>query len=122
MHACSVARKQSPDEQPEGCIYATNVSTICNQEVAQTMPTPNEIKKTLDLNSPPAKVWKALTDHEQFGAWFRVKLEAPFQLGKQARGRITHPGYEHVEWKATVVAMEPEKRFAFTWQPYAIDP
>ena len=28
----------------------------------------------------------------------------------------------HLKWEAVVQAMEPEKRFSFTWHPYAVDP
>ena len=82
----------------------------------------DRIEKTIDLKAPVQRVWRALTDHEEFGRWFRVKLEAPFAVGRTARGRITHPGYEHVEWKAEVTAMDAPRLFAFTWRPYAIDP
>jgi uncharacterized protein YndB with AHSA1/START domain len=51
-----------------------------------------------------------------------VKLDGPFQAGQVSRGHITHPGYEHVKWKAVVQKMEPERLFSFTWHPYAIDP
>ena len=36
------------------------------------------IEKELELKSPVARVWRALTDPEEFGAWFRVKLDGPF--------------------------------------------
>jgi uncharacterized protein YndB with AHSA1/START domain len=67
-------------------------------------------------------VWHALTDHEEFGAWFRVKLDAPFKVGEEAHGRITWPGYEHVTWRAVVQQIDPEQYFAFTWHPYSVDP
>jgi uncharacterized protein YndB with AHSA1/START domain len=35
---------------------------------------------------------------------------------------MTYPGYEHIRWNATVVAIEPERLFSFRWHPYAIDP
>jgi uncharacterized protein YndB with AHSA1/START domain len=35
---------------------------------------------------------------------------------------MTVPGYEHVKWEATVTTIEPERRFAFTWHPYAVEP
>ncbi len=38
----------------------------------------NTIEKTLILKAPQGKVWHALTDHEAFGAWFRVRIDAPF--------------------------------------------
>jgi uncharacterized protein YndB with AHSA1/START domain len=42
--------------------------------------------------------------------------------GKEARGRITWPGAEHLTMGATVQRLEPERLFSFTWHPYAIDP
>ena len=57
-----------------------------------------------------------------FGAWFRVKLEGSFQAGKTIRGRITHPGYEHVVFEAQVERVEPETLFSYRWHPYAVDP
>ena len=82
----------------------------------------NHIEKRVELQAPVSRVWRALTDHREFGEWFRVKLEAPFVPGKLARGRVTHPGYEHVVWEATVKEMQPERVFSFTWHPYGIDP
>jgi uncharacterized protein YndB with AHSA1/START domain len=80
------------------------------------------IEKQIELKVPPSRVWRALTDHHEFGEWFRVKIDAPFVVGEISRGHITYPGYEHLKWEATVQKMEPEKLFAFTWHPYAIDP
>ena len=82
----------------------------------------DRIEKTIDLRAPIERVWLALTDHDQFGQWFRVKLEAPFALGRMSRGPFTIAGYEHLVWEAKVTAMERPNRFAFTWHPYAVDP
>ena len=82
----------------------------------------NQIEKRIELKAPLTRVWRALTDHREFGAWFRVKLEAPFVPGQVARGQILYPGYEHVKWEATIKEMQPEKLFSFTWHPYAVDP
>lgn len=82
----------------------------------------DRIEKTIDIKAPVARVWRALTDHRQFGTWFRVRLEGPFRPGEPAYGQITHPGYEHVRWTAIVQKVEPERLFSFTWHPYAIDP
>src|SRR5258708_25812271 len=85
-------------------------------------PINDRIEKTIELKAPVSRVWRALTDHRKFGAWFRVDLEGPFVPGQPSRGRLTYPGYEHMIWHATVVKMEPERLFSFTWHPYAIDP
>src|ERR1044072_6058306 len=82
----------------------------------------DSITRTVTLSAPQDRVWKALTDHEQFGAWFRVKLDGPFAAGESSTGHISHEGYEHLRWEAKVVALEPMRRFAFEWHPYAVDP
>jgi uncharacterized protein YndB with AHSA1/START domain len=82
----------------------------------------DRIQKRIELKAPVSRVWQALTDHREFGAWFRVALEGPFVPGQEVRGRITWPGAEHLTMTATVQRMESERRFSFTWHPYAIDP
>lgn len=82
----------------------------------------DRIEKRIELRAPVARVWRALTNHEEFGQWFRVKLERPFATGAKTRGNITHPGYEHLTMEVTVQKMEPERRFSFNWHPYAVDP
>jgi uncharacterized protein YndB with AHSA1/START domain len=84
--------------------------------------TSDRIEKTVVLKAPRARVWKALTDHVEFGAWFRVKMEGPFVAGKHVKGRITHPGYEHVTMDVEVVSIEPQTSFSYRWHPYAVDP
>ena len=82
---------------------------------------PDRIEKQIEIKAPVSRVWRALTDHHEFGQWFQVKIDLPFQPGKESTGHITYPGFEHVEWHATVKEMQPEKLFSFTWHPYGID-
>ena len=82
----------------------------------------DRVEKRIELKAPVARVWRALTDHREFGEWFRVKIDGPFVAGEVSRGHITHPGYEHLQWEAVVKSIEPERLFSFTWHPYAIDP
>ena len=82
----------------------------------------DRIEKRIELKAPVSRVWRALTDHREFGEWFRVKLDGPFVPGQISRGKILQPGYEHVKWEAIVQKMEPERLFSFTWHPYSVDP
>jgi uncharacterized protein YndB with AHSA1/START domain len=82
----------------------------------------NRIEKRIELKAPVSRVWCALTDHREFGEWFRVKLDGPFVPGQTSRGHITYPGYEHLKWEAVVQKMDPQRLFSFTWHPYAVDP
>lgn len=83
---------------------------------------PNTIEKRIELKAPVSRVWRALTDHREFGEWFRVRIESPFVPGQEAHGQILHPGYEHVTWRAVIQKIEPERLFSFTWHPYPVDP
>jgi uncharacterized protein YndB with AHSA1/START domain len=81
----------------------------------------DRIEKTIDLKAPVERVWRALTDPAEFGAWFGVKLAGVFTPGEVARGPITHPGYEHVIWEARIFVMDRPRLFSFNWHPYAVD-
>jgi uncharacterized protein YndB with AHSA1/START domain len=81
----------------------------------------DRIEKTIELKAPVDRVWRALTDHAEFGAWFRVELDGPFAPGETSTGRIAYPGYEHLIWEAKIAAMERPRLFSFTWHPYAVD-
>ena len=82
----------------------------------------DRIEKIVDLDAPLSRVWEALTDHEKFGEWFRVRLDNPFVVGEITTGNITYPGYEHMVWESLTEALEPERLFAFSWPPKTVDP
>jgi uncharacterized protein YndB with AHSA1/START domain len=83
--------------------------------------TADKIEKQVLLRAPRARVWRALTSTEEFGAWFGVRLSGQFVPGEHARGQVTHPGYEHVVWDVLVERIEPERLFSFRWRPYAVE-
>jgi uncharacterized protein YndB with AHSA1/START domain len=82
----------------------------------------DRIEKRIELKAPISRVWRALTDYREFGEWFRVQIDGPFVPGQVSRGRVTYPGYEHLQWEAVIQKMEPERLFSLTWHPAAIDP
>ena len=79
----------------------------------------DRIEKVVELKAPVARVWRALTDHKEFGQWFRVDLDGPFRVGERSHGKVTYPGHEHLAWESTTVRMEPERLFSFSWSPVA---
>lgn len=80
---------------------------------AQDWPSTDRIEKRIVLRASRSRVWRAITTAEEFGAWFRVKLDGVFAEGATIRGRITHPGYEHVTLDMLVERIEPERYFAY---------
>ena len=82
----------------------------------------NSIEKQIELKAPVSRVWRALTDHNEFGAWFGVKFNAPFKSGELATEQITIPKYDHLQCLFYIEKMQPESYFSYKWHPYAIDP
>lgn len=74
------------------------------------------------INAPIERVWRAISDHREFGQWFRVALDQPFVAGHPSTGHITYPGYEHCRWNADVVAVEAPRLLSFRAHPHAVDP
>src|SRR2546428_4857279 len=89
---------------------------------SMTSTSTDRIEKRILLRAPRSRVWRALTDAREFGAWFRVALEGPFAEGTNVRGRITYPGYEHVTMGMLIERMDPERLFSYRWHPYAVSP
>lgn len=106
------------------------------------MSTTDRIEKNVTLRAPVSRVWRALTDHKEFSAWFGITLEGPFVVGKQTRGtfgdwmtvemlegalkekklppmKVALPPKNAVF--CTVERMEPERAFAFRWIPFGVD-
>lgn len=86
-------------------------------------PSPSDrIERSVVLAAPRARVWRALIDAHEFGAWFGVRVQGAFAPGARVKGTVTHPGYEHVVWDITIERMEPERVFSWRWHPYAVEP
>ena len=82
----------------------------------------DRIEKKIRLKAARARVWRALTDAKEFGAWFGVELEGPFVAGETVRGKITHPEHRDLVMEVRVERIEPERVFAYRWHPAAVDP
>lgn len=80
----------------------------------------DRIEKQVLLRAPRSRVWRAVTNAEEFGKWFGVKLEGPFQVGRLVTGRITIPGYDHLKMEMTVERIDPETLFSYRWHPNAV--
>ena len=95
--------------------------------------TTDRIVKQVVLKAPLARVWRAVSDSKQFGAWFGMALEAPFADGAHLKGKIVptvadpevakmqepHAG---MVFDLFVERVEPMRHLSFRWHPYAIEP
>ena len=95
--------------------------------------TENCIEKHIVLRAPLARVWEAITDSRQFGAWFGMDLDGPFAAGQAIAGRIAptkvdpevakmQEPYAGTPVSFVVGRIEPMRLFSIRWHPFAIDP
>jgi uncharacterized protein YndB with AHSA1/START domain len=82
----------------------------------------DRIEKTSVLRAPRSRVWRALSNAEEFGTWFRARLTGTFTEGATVRGPITYPGYEHLTMEIQIERVDPERYLSFRWHPNAVDP
>jgi uncharacterized protein YndB with AHSA1/START domain len=83
----------------------------------------DRIERQTLLRVPRSRVWRALTEPAEFGAWFGVNVNSgTFAPGARVSGHITHKGYEHLTLEMTIERMEPERLFSWRWHPYAVEP
>ena len=83
----------------------------------------DRIERTILLKAPRSRVWRALSNAEEFGNWFGVALKGKvFAAGQRVQGQITYPGYEHIVFEVLIERLEPERLLSWRWHPYAVDP
>ncbi len=93
----------------------------------------DRIEKTILLNAPLNRVWRAISDSTEFGAWFGMRFAGQFAPGAVMRGVIVpttvdaevakgQKAYEGLAFEIVVERMEPKKLFSFRWHPGAVDP
>ena len=92
-----------------------------NAQATQERSSTDRIEKKVVIRAPRSRVWRAIAAPEEFGTWFRMRLDGALAEGKPVRAQITHPGFEHVVLDMTAERIEPERYLSYRWHPYAID-
>src|SRR5688572_17728187 len=83
----------------------------------------DRIERQVVIKAPRSRVWRALSNAEEFGEWFGVDLKGKaFAAGQRTQARITIPGFTHVTFDVVIERVEPERLFSWRWHPYPVDP
>lgn len=83
----------------------------------------DRIERKVLIKAPRARVWRAVSDAGEFGDWFGVNFKGKtFVAGKHIQGKITYPGYEHLNMDVLIERIVPEQLLSWRWHPAAIDP
>src|SRR3954464_10992279 len=92
----------------------------------------DRIEKEVALRAPLDRVWRAISDADEFGRWFGVRFDGPFVAGASVTGVITPTIGDEEAGKAQephagksdpwqIVTVEPQRRLAFRWHPFAVE-
>ena len=90
----------------------------------------DRIEKKILLRAPRERVWRAISDSQQFGIWFGVAFDGPFVAGTRVRGTIV-PTQVDAEvarmqerfagevFHVDVERVDPMDALSFRWHPYS---
>ena len=93
----------------------------------------DRIEKRILLRAPHERVWRAISDAEQFGFWFGVTFDKPFVEGARLTATIvptkvdaedakSQQPYAGTRFEFMVERIEPMRHFSFRWHPFAVQP
>jgi uncharacterized protein YndB with AHSA1/START domain len=92
----------------------------------------DRIVKTAVLQAPRDRVWRAISDAEQFGTWFGVEIAGSFSPGARLACKIvptkvdpdiakSQAPYAGTPFEIVVDKVEPMRLVSFHWHPYGVD-
>jgi uncharacterized protein YndB with AHSA1/START domain len=92
----------------------------------------DRIVKKIVLRAKRARVWRAISDSQEFGAWFGMRVAGPFVAGKSVHATIVptevdpeiakhQKEFEGLPFELDVVDVEPERLLSFRWVPHAVE-
>src|ERR1700691_1087485 len=132
-HRVSVTRRAESlafqSRNPAVAFYSRRCSSATRRLRMDT----DRIEKKILLRAPRKRVWRALSDSTEFGSWFGMKFDGPFEPGAKMHGVIVpttvnaevaaaQKPYEGTSFDITIEQMEPERLFSFRWHPGAVEP
>jgi uncharacterized protein YndB with AHSA1/START domain len=92
----------------------------------------DRIEKKILLRAPRARVWRAISDSNEFGTWFGMQFDGAFAPGKKMGGSIRptkvnadvaakQKAYEGKKIEIWIEKIEPENLLSFRWHPFALE-
>jgi uncharacterized protein YndB with AHSA1/START domain len=80
------------------------------------------IDRAIEINAPPARVWRALTSADELSAWFQVQIEGEITAGGTVWMTSLHPQHAGQRFRVRIVELTPHRRVVWRWHPGEIDP
>ena len=82
----------------------------------------SRIDRTIDIDAPPERVWRALTNAGELSTWFQVSIEGEIASGNDVWMTSVHPQHSGQRWPVRIVELTPSQRMVWQWHPGEVDP
>lgn len=76
-----------------------------------------KIERSILIQAPRARVWRAITSVPEFSQWFQATIEGEFVPGARVRMTPFKPCAPDRVVDATIVDVTPEELFSWRWYP-----
>jgi uncharacterized protein YndB with AHSA1/START domain len=81
----------------------------------------SRIDRAIEIQAPPERVFRALTDARELAEWFRVAIEGEFAVGRVVWMTSTQPEHAGVRFRVEIVELTPPSRVVWRWDPGEVD-
>ena len=82
----------------------------------------SRIDRTIEIQAPPERVWRALTTVRELSEWFQVTIEGVIAEGEELWMTSVHPGHAGQRFRVRITEMTAPRRLAWQWDPGEVDP
>jgi uncharacterized protein YndB with AHSA1/START domain len=82
----------------------------------------SRIERKILLRAPRERVWKFLTNIEDFSKWFHVETAGTFTPGARLQVKSTNESCKGIEFCIVVERMEPPHTLSWRWHPEMPEP
>jgi uncharacterized protein YndB with AHSA1/START domain len=82
----------------------------------------SRIDRTIDIQAPPERVWRALTSAAELSAWFQVRIEGDIAAGTTVWMESVIPQHNGARFAVRIVELTPPRRMVWQWHPGEVDP
>ena len=82
----------------------------------------SRIDRTIEIQAPLERVFKALTSADDLSEWFQVRIEGPITQGSEVWMTSVHPDHAGQRWPVRIVELTAPRRVVWQWHPGQVDP
>lgn len=79
------------------------------------------IDKSIEIDAPVERVWRALTDAAELSTWFQVKIDGEIASGRTVWMTSILPSHAGIRFDVEIVELTPPSRVVWRWHPGDVD-